>query len=417
MERDVTGENRDFRRDPLTGLSDGTELLHCARAAQEQHREGQDPPALLVVDLDGFKAVVDGAGHKTGNLVLQRVAKRLRDASGSDMLVARLWADEFAILMPDGAEAERLAERLLAVIRRPYAVGGQIVNISASLGIAMLAPGQAVEEWIGNASIAVREAQRGTRGRRVTFADRMRESASRRFVLDRDLRSAVTLLNPELRYARELSQFVLEYQPHFHLQSRRLAGFEALIRWFHPERGRVGPDEFIPVAERTGLICTLGTWILRTACQAAVQWPACDGGQPLLSVNVSPLQIAEGNSFIQSLREVLRGSGLPPTRLVLEITESAALPDALPVFEEIRAMGIQLSIDDFGTGFSSLGHLARFGFDRLKIDRSFVRDLSLFSSETATPVGNGTLSRSDQAVWIVRAITGLAQGLGLSTLA
>jgi diguanylate cyclase (GGDEF)-like protein len=367
--------------------------------------------------LDRFKAVNDSAGHKTGDMVLQRVAKRIRDASGPGAMVLRMSGDEFAVLLPHVSAAKGLADRLLDLIARPYAVNGHVVNLTASIGIARLTEGITPEDLIGRANIALHNAELSGRNRQVLFDMPMQQRASLRFLLERDLRAAIALHQGELRAALDLEQFVLEYQPHFHLDTRRLTGFEALIRWCHPVRGLVGPAEFIPLAEEIGLIGQIGNWVLRTACREAVRWPEDSQGPLLLSVNVSGHQLQEGQAFVQLVTDALSDAGLPPNRLVLEITESTALGDVAPVFRGIRSLGVQLSVDDFGTGFSSLSHLSRFGFDRLKIDKSFVHALGQVEVGNCPDGPSSSVSKRAQAAWMLRAVSGLGIGLGLSTMA
>jgi EAL domain-containing protein (putative c-di-GMP-specific phosphodiesterase class I) len=238
----------------------------------------------------------------------------------------------------------------------------------------------------------------------------MQEHASKRQTLEMDLRAALAVNRVELRQAMAVEQFEVHYQPQVDATSLRLLGFEALVRWQHPVRGRVGPDEFIPLAEEIGLIGLLGDWVLRTACNTAAAWPTPRSGKPFqVAVNVSPVQLRERRALVASIANALATSGLAPERLEIEITESALIGDALETLQGIKALGVSLSLDDFGTGYSSLSQLAHYPFDRLKIDRSFVRDLP--TGDQAHRAG------APQARWMLQAIASLGAGLGMSTVA
>jgi EAL domain-containing protein (putative c-di-GMP-specific phosphodiesterase class I) len=238
----------------------------------------------------------------------------------------------------------------------------------------------------------------------------MQERARQRQTLEMDLRAALAINRIELRKAMAIEQFEVHYQPQVSMPDRRLLGFEALVRWRHPVRGMVGPDEFIPLAEEIGLIGLLGDWVLRTACRAAAAWPQLHAVAPLqVAVNVSPIQLRERRALVASISEALAESGLPADRLEIEITESALMGDALETLCAIKALGVCLSLDDFGTGYSSLSQLAHYPFDRLKIDRSFVSELPTDAQSDTKP--------GRQARWMMQAIASLGTGLGMSTVA
>ena len=370
-------------------------------------------PALLVMDLDRFKAVNDSAGHETGDGVLRRVAQRIRRAAGPEAVVVRTSGDEFAVFLDDGRAAPALAERLLELVGRPYAVNGNAITISASIGIARWPEdGTDADALLRSATIALHQAELEGRNRHRTFEPSMQDRARLRLALETDLRAALALQQVELREALSLNQFVLHYQPEVELATGHLTGFEALLRWRHPVHGMVRPDSFIPLAEGIGLIGMLGGWVLRTACAAAVRWPVTAHGIPLrVSVNLSPLQLREGRALVAGVAEALRRSGLPPERLEIEITESAMIEaDAAQVLTKIHELGVSLAIDDFGTGYSSLSRLGQFPFDRIKIDRSFVRAAGEISRPARRCVpGN--------PAWMIRAIAALGTGLGVATLA
>jgi diguanylate cyclase (GGDEF)-like protein len=368
-------------------------------------------PALLALDLDRFQAVNDSTGIATGDGVLSRVARRIAGAVPAGSTVARISGDEFAVLLPDGRAADGIAARLLELIGRPYAVNGHAVTLSVSIGLA-LAPqhGDSADELLRAANIALHRAESDGKNRCCCFEPWMQERASSRQALETDLRAALALNKVELRRTMSVEQFELHYQPQVTLAGRRLTGFEALARWRHPVRGLVSPGEFIPLAEEIGLIGLLGDWVMRTACRAAASWPLPRHGPPLqVAVNVSPLQLRERRALVASIADALKSAGLPPERLEIEITESALMGDALETLQAIKALGVSLSLDDFGTGYSSLSQLAYYPFDRLKIDRSFVRDLPTGAPE------DGRIAA--HARWMIQAIASLGAGLGMSTVA
>lgn len=377
------------RTDGLTGLSDRQwfrERAAVMLAAPDQ----TDQVALLMIDLDRFKAVNDSHGHPVGDALLQAVARRLRSAVRDGDVVSRLGGDEFAVAMPAGAAAEALGIRLVDLLSRPYLIDGHVAIIGASIGIA-LGPrdGADTAALVRAADLALYQAKEDGRHAVRVFEQGMDVRARARHLLLDDLRRALAL-----------QQFEIHYQPQINLGSRELVGFEALVRWRHPEHGLVPPDRFIPLAEEMGLIVGIGEWVLRTACREAMSWP----GQLTIAVNVSAKQLADRDRLPRVVQAALAATGLPARRLEVEITESALVShekEALHVLHALRTMGVRVSMDDFGTGYSSLSQLRSFPFDKLKIDRSFVRDLS----------------GSDEAVAVVRAIAALGTSLGMTTTA
>ncbi len=401
----------DERTDLLTGLPTRP-ALHDLLVSALVDMAAEGPfPALMALDLDRFKAINDSTGLSTGDGVLRRVAQRIRGALPAGATVARISGDEFAVLLPDGRDGTVLAARLLDLIGRPYAVNGHAVTLSVSIGLA-LAPqhGGSAEELLRSAAIALHLAECQGKNRCSVFEPWMRDKASARQSLETDLRAALGTQRTELRKALHVDQFEVHYQPQVTLQGRRLIGFEALVRWRHPVLGMVGPDRFIPLAEEIGLIGLLGDWVMLTACTAAAAWPVPRHGKPLqVAVNVSPLQLRERRALVASVADALARSGLPPERLEIEITESALMGDAQETLRAIKALGVGLSLDDFGTGYSSLSQLAHYPFDRLKIDRSFVRDL---------PDGQLAPNRETaHAQWMLQAVASLGSGLGMTTVA
>jgi predicted signal transduction protein with EAL and GGDEF domain len=331
-------------------------------------------------------------GHPVGDGLLRAVAKRLACSVRSGDTVARLGGDEFAIIQVDLSspdQAALLADRIIVAMREPYDIDGHRVITATSIGIA-IAPRDATssETLLRNADIALYLAKAEGRGIYRLFEPAMEAQVQARRELELDLRNALLA-----------DEFDLYYQPVLDLQSGKVAGFEALIRWNHPVRGQISPADFIPVAEETGLIVPIGDWVLRNACLDAAGWPA----DIEIAVNLSSVQF-KGGQLLDSVRQALAISNLDPTRLELEITESVLLQnseDTLALLHRFRALGIRIALDDFGTGYSSLSYLRRFPFDKIKIDRYFVRDIC---ASTGSAV-------------IVGAIVGIARALGMTTVA
>lgn len=397
--------------DSLTGLCSRAALHRVLTATLADAQPGGSLPALLVLDLDRFQAINDSTGIATGDGVLSRVARRIQGAVPKGATVARISGDEFAVLLPDGSQGGEVATRLLDLIGRPYAVNGHAMTISVSIGLAQ-ARGvlQDADGLLQAANIALHRAEADGKDRWCLYEPWMQERAATRQTLEMDLRAALAVNKLELRKAMAIDQFEVHYQPQVDAKSLRLLGFEALARWRHPQRGMIGPDLFIPLAEEIGLIGLLGDWVLRTACKAAAAWPAPAVGKPYwVAVNVSPLQLRERRALVASIADALAISGLAPGRLEIEITESALMGDAIETLRGIKALGVGLSLDDFGTGYSSLSQLAHYPFDRLKIDRSFV---------TGLPDGKvPDRASARHATWMLQAIASLGAGLGMATVA
>ena len=377
--------------DALTGL--GNRLLFQQQLAHALQRDGDENElAVLFLGIDDLKSINDTLGYSVGDLILAEVAERLRRCVGEADTVARIGSDEFAVILtgignPD--DAGLLAEKIAAAIAVPHAVAGQHIVLDVRIGIA-LAPndGREPELLLGNAHLALQNAKTEGRDARCFFESAMN-----------DLASARRLLTSDLRKALAADQFEIFYQPLFNLADQAVSGFEALLRWHHPERGLVLPSEFIPLAEQIELIVPLGEWVLRQACHQAASWP----GQQRIAVNISPVQFRSPR-LLPCILATLASSGLPPQRLELEITETVLLSDdreTIDLLHQLREHGVRVSLDDFGTGYSSLGYLRRFPFDKMKIDRSFVQDLG---------------SNKDTAA-IVRALIDLASNLGMTTTA
>ncbi|MGH6714303.1 MAG: putative bifunctional diguanylate cyclase/phosphodiesterase [Bradyrhizobium sp.] len=380
------------QHDGLTGLPNRTLLRQQMDDLLLHTRRGAEKVAVLVLGLDNFKAVNDTLGHGIGDKLLRGVAKRLRSTLREEDVLARLNSDEFAIVQSGVARPEDavlLARRLLEAIGDPYLLDGHSVVIGASIGIAM-SPGDGDESdrLLKNADMALSRAKTEFRGTFSFFEAEMDARAQTRRKIEIELRDAIQndLLRPY-------------YQPLIDLATGRITGFEALVRWPHPERGMISPGEFIPVAEETGLINAVGGLMLRRACMDAALWP----DDVRVAVNLSPLQFRVGN-LLSTVMETLKQTGLAATRLELEITETLVLEKSsqvLATLHALRALGVRISMDDFGTGYSSLSYLRSFPFDKIKIDQSFVRDLGS--------------NRDAQA--IVRSIISLGKGLGVTITA
>ena len=378
--------------DSLTGLANRVQLHE--RLSQVLAHRG-DPPrrsGLIFLDLDNFKSINDALGHSVGDAALRLVAKRLQSVLRKADLVARLGGDEFAVLLDDvrsDEEVYQLTRRLMQVVNAPGEVQGRLVHPSASMGVALIPDhGDTVDEVLGHADLALSAAKERGRGRCEYFAPWMGERSRRQVLLERELREALA--------RGELS---LAWQPWVAIEAWEVVSAEALVRWEHPTLGWVPPSEFIPVAERCGLIGDIGAWVLQRACQEAQTVL----GDLRISVNVSPVQMMRAG-LVDDVRRALAQSGLVPERLEIEITEGVMLdatPTAMSNLHQIKALGVQIALDDFGTGYSSLAYLRRFPFDTLKIDRAFVRELLGYPDARA----------------IVRTIVELARLLGMQTVA
>ena len=397
--RDVTQARMADRRlawlahyDTLTGLTNRAHFRVLLEKALQVSRTRLSQGAVMCLDLDGFKNVNDTLGHATGDALLVEVAKRIKTAVGRNNIVARLGGDEFAVLMravADEAEIGTTAQRIIDLMRQPCEVMGAAVPVRASIGIARFPKdGTTVDEMMQHGDLALYDAKSHAPGSMRFFASRMGEQVRRRLVLERDLREAL-----------EKNQLELHFQPKVNLGDWEVVGFEALLRWNHPEHGSIPPVEFIPVAEESGLILPMGEWALTEACCQAARWP-----DPLqVAVNISPVQVMAQN-LPEAVQRALELSGLPPRRLELEITESVFINETRGTVDRLHALsrlGVQIALDDFGTGYSSLAYLRRFPFDTLKIDRAFVRELLI----------------SRDARSIVRNILALAQSLRMTTVA
>ena len=353
--------------------------------------------AVLFLDLDGFKEVNDSLGHAAGDDLLIKVAERLSAAVRPEDTVARFGGDEFAVLIesvPDQAAAEEFANRVIAGMEDPVMIEGREIHIRGSIGIAVAGPDAAdTDQIMRNADLAMYQAKAAGAGGFASYDPQMHSGLIARLQLEADLRRAL-----------DNDEFELHYQPTVRLDNGAVVGFEALLRWRHPTRGLVPPVEFIALAEATGMILPIGTWVLTQACRQAAEWVAANPSRPMtMAVNVSGRQFGQAD-LPDLVERVLADTGLPADRLCLEMTESVVMNDTeenLALLTRLKEIGVKLAIDDFGTGYSSLSYLRRFPVDTLKIDRSFVERLG---------------QQSDDAT-LARTIVQLGQSLGMSTVA
>jgi diguanylate cyclase (GGDEF)-like protein/PAS domain S-box-containing protein len=381
--------------DALTGLPNRILLEDRLAQAITLARRNQKSVALLMLDLDRFKDINDSFGHYVGDRLLEEVSKRLHASLRDSDILARLGGDEFVIGVPmvaDNREIETVAHKILSTLSAPFLIEGRELQIGASIGISVYpVDGENSEALLQFADAAMYAAKK-RRGIYCFFTPELTEATQRRQKLESDL---------YLACAR--GEFVVYYQPIVLTNSGRVAGVEALLRWRHPEEGLISPNEFIPQLEELGLILEVGEWVLRTACLQNVAWQKEGIPRVRVSVNVSAYQFHRGN-IVRTVERVLRETGLEPEWLELELTESLTLDDsetAIEIMQDLKRIGISLSLDDFGTGWSSLSYLRKFPLDRIKIDRAFMRDIP--SEPTAKAV--------------VRSILTLGRSLGIACVA
>jgi diguanylate cyclase (GGDEF)-like protein len=390
----AAGENR-LRHlalhDPLCGLPNRIFFSERLEAAIEKVHQGSPAAAVFYIDLDHFKDVNDTLGHPVGDELIRRVTQRLSGSLRGDDMVARLGGDEFAVITAAGSDHVALlaiANRIIASLCSPYAIGEQSIVIGASIGIAV------VHELIGGASdimrhadMALYRAKNEGRNRACIYDTAMDTDLVNRKLIENDLRTAI-----------ERDELEVAYQPIVNNSGETVLGVEALCRWHHAVRGEVPPSEFIPIAENSGLIILLGEKVLRRACLEGKAWPDIT-----VAVNVSPLQFRR-NDFVDVVERILAETGFDPRRLELEVTESTLIGNvdtAELAMTRLKALGVRLALDDFGTGYSSLLYLRRFPFDKLKIDRSFVH----------------SIEQASDAAAIVHAVVSLGRGLGMKVTA
>lgn len=378
--------------DPLTGLANRSLFVDTLRAAIARAAKGGPAPALLLIDLDGFKNVNDTLGHIAGDDLLIQTARILIEVAGADDVVARLGGDEFAIIhaTTDSQQtAEMLATAVVEELSRPMFAAGRQAEMSASIGIAVVPPGIGSENMLlRHADLALYAAKKHGRNAWRVFDPAMEAHQIAGRFLERHLRASL-----------EAGRFILRYQPILRAGDLQVVGFEALLRWNHPTRGEIGPADFIDVAEATGIIVPLGEWVVREACAVAAGWP-----NPLrISINISPVQFSRSD-VVGLVRSAVQETGIDPSRIELELTETAVIKDlkgANRIFALLRGLGVNVVLDDFGAGYSSLQILKSLPFNKIKIDRSLLQDVG----------------RTTQADAIIGAILRLTRTLDLATVA
>jgi predicted signal transduction protein with EAL and GGDEF domain len=394
--------------DGLTGLTNRREFNTRLTETMQRARSSRNLVAVIILDVDRFKLINDSLGHSAGDEILQLVAERVNrqvrnsdrvgrvDGEDTEVEIARVGGDEFSLMLPrivHPTDAGPVAQRILEALREPIEVDGQNLTLSASIGISIYPiDGKTTETLIANADRAMSHAKSQGGNSFQYYTESLNATSTRRLVLESKLRNAV-----------EQNRLHLVYQPKVHLHSGRVIGMEALLRWIEPDLGFVPPDEFIPLAEEIGCISKIGRWVLLDACRQNKEWQDRGLGSVPVSVNVSSRQFSD-TDLLEEVIGVLEETGLEPQWLELEITESAMLEDEVSTTQTlklIRERGVRVSLDDFGTGFSSLSYLRRLSLDTLKIDRSFVMDLP----------------DDDKAKGIFEAIIAMAHVLGLTVIA
>ncbi|HET9311853.1 MAG TPA: EAL domain-containing protein [Actinomycetota bacterium] len=426
--RDVTERKRFEQQlehqafhDSVTSLANRALFRDRVTHAIDRHARDHEPISVLFMDLDDFKTINDSLGHAAGDQLLAEVGGRLRRCLRAADTAARLGGDEFAILLEDGddgVQAVDVADRIMQMFEEPFALEGKEVFVRASVGIATIdgEHGGGVEELLRNADVAMYMAKERGKGTYQVFEPAMHDTALKRLELKADLQRAI-----------EYEEYRLHYQPVIELETGRIAGVEALVRWIHPVRGLVPPLEFIPLAEETGLIVEIGRWVLREACRTAVELQRDFPAEPPLhmAVNLSARQVSRPE-IVGEVREILAATGLEPGSLILEITESVMMHDlelSIERLGQLKSLGVRLAVDDFGTGYSSLNYIRRFPVDILKVDKSFVDGVIGDGEDPAlteaviklagilhlTPVAEG-IERADQLQRLLELRCDLGQG-------
>ena len=381
------------RFDSLTGLPNRAMMRQTLEEALRNAAHRQKGCCLFLIDLDRFKNVNDTLGHPVGDALLREVAQRLKSVMGEHGKVGRLGGDEFKAVLPGSVDVgllESLARTLIEQVSRPYSIEGHRILIGASVGIAIGDPGRAcADSMIRNADLALYAAKAAGRGKHVFYEPSMHSEAADRQLLENDLRQAI-----------ERGELEVVYQPIVRAVTEEVSGFESLVRWTHPVRGAISPDIFIPLAEECGLIGKIGSWVLDTALKEAAHWP----DHVRIAVNLSPIQFNDP-AIVGAIHKAIDDSGVNPGQVELEITEGVFLAEGDSTddtFARLKKLGVRLALDDFGTGYSSLGYLKKAPFDKIKIDRSFVR---------------GAASPTSRNSAIIRAIVSLAESLEMETCA
>jgi len=376
-------------------------LEYSLKSALENHKRDAASPhdratAILFIDLDRFKLINDSLGHDVGDLMLKAVALRLQRVIGRQEIVGRLGGDEFLIIIPDLKETQDaviLSQAVLDALAPAFDIKGRVLFVTPSIGIALYpSDGEDFPALMRNADTAMYSAKSSGGGTYHFFTKTMNESAMARLVIENDLREALVK-----------DEFELHYQPKVDLRTNQVCGLEALIRWKQPGRGYISPMQFIPVAEETGLISRIGEWVFREVCRQISEWEAQSLPPMPIAVNLSPRQLIEGH-ITETISRILAETATPAARIVLEVTETAMMQEikkAATILDELRHLGLKIAVDDFGTGYSSLAYLKRLPINSIKIDRSFVRDVTIDTDDAA----------------ITRTIIAMGHNLGLKVIA
>jgi len=389
------------QHDPLTGLLNRSTLAYWLSRLIKQYTRSNAIGAYLLIDLDRFKQINDAIGHHIGDRLLQALAARLKQEIRESDVLSRIGGDEFVLVLPDIKEKQdalHAAVRIIDALKAPFFIEEYTLQVEASIGVTIF-PRDAADETVlhKNADIAMYTAKNQGGKQYFFFDSQMHEAVIQRLQIENDLRKAI-----------ERGEFELHYQPQIALDSGKLLSLEALIRWNHPEKGRIPPDQFIPVAERSQLIIPIGRWVLGEACRQQIQWQA-EGFAPVrIAVNVSAVQFKD-TDFVETVREVLAATGLDPSWLEVEITETVVLNDlesACGSLLQLKEMGVTTTLDDFGTGYSSIAYLRQMPLDTLKIDKSFIRDMEITR-----------ISDDGKNTSLVKAFAALARNLGLKLVA
>ncbi|KGA97218.1 diguanylate cyclase [Alkalihalobacillus alcalophilus ATCC 27647 = CGMCC 1.3604] len=400
--RDVTARKKNERliyqlayHDTLTELPNRRFFIDRLRKEVQNHKHSQLQLAVLYIDVDKYKYINDSYGHEVGDLALIEVAKRIRQCLRSSDIVARIGGDEFTILLTSlssKTEVETVSQRIIESFRDPVEIGERMVELSCSVGISLFpSDGNSVDELLKRADISLYTVKAQGGNNFLFFHSDMEERSLERILLENELRKAI-----------QQEQFYIEYQPKKNIETGALMGMEALIRWNHPELGRIAPNKFIPIAEETGLIIPLGEWVLREGCKQNKKWQK-QGHTPLtLSVNLSTRQFSQPN-LAEKIKSILDETELNAKWLELEVTESIMidLENTVKTLQEIRDLGVHISIDDFGTGYSSFSYIKHLPVDTLKIDASFIRDIHV----------------NKESLAIVKGIVDIAQALNMNVIA
>ncbi len=381
--------------DPLTNLPNRRMFMNQLRSEIIERNNSKSNLSILFIDLDNFKFINDKWGHDAGDLVIKEAANRIKEALRQTDMVARLGGDEFIVMLKDVQEDDDIihyVKQILAKFQKPISTYGQEYSLTCSLGIATYPEnGDSAEQLITNADNALYHVKGRGKNDFAFYNNKMKVQSLERSLLENALRSAI-----------KNNQFYLEYQPKQNIATKELFGMEALVRWNHPELGIIPPGKFIPLSEETGLIVPMGEWILRESCRQTKSWQKQGFPELIISVNVSVRQLEDSN-FIDLVMEILKETELDPKYLELEVTESifADVKNAASILQELRSMGIKISVDDFGTGYSSLSYIKHLPIDILKVDGSFIQDIH----------------SNDESKAIVKAIITLANAIGLKVVA